>query len=68
MQILKVVKEKNRLGISDHHGNVAVVDADGKVQWKRKSDGEFGWMVQQCFLLLCTSIMVHILILLFRYV
>ena len=32
------------MAASDQHGNVALINHVG-VMWKRKSPGEFGWMV-----------------------
>ncbi len=33
------------MAASDHHGNVVLINQYG-VAWRRKSDGEFGWMVR----------------------
>ena len=32
------------MAASDHHGNVILINHHG-IMWKRKSEGEFGWMV-----------------------
>ena len=32
------------MAASDHHGNVMLINHQG-IMWKRKSEGEFGWMV-----------------------
>ncbi|MFJ5262102.1 WGR domain-containing protein [Streptomyces sp. NPDC088387] len=34
------------LNVSDHHGNLTVIDHEDELQWSRNSSGEQGWMVR----------------------
>ncbi len=50
-QVYAIDIHQGLMAASDQHGNVALINHAG-IMWKRKSPGEFGWMVGTYFLIL----------------
>ncbi len=46
-QVYAIDVHQGLMAASDQHGNVALINHAG-IMWKRKSPGEFGWMVGNC--------------------